>query len=266
MIRVKKLYLGTSVVVQWLTLWGRGFERWSPLGTRSHIPQFKIPQAAPKTCYSQINKNEQQQKLCLLANSIPHPSFDFYFLHTPSPTTFSLLFPLSSLPPSPALHAQSELALNSDKLACASFMTKLLGLSPTPHRWSQTSDTPLGEPHVCKPAGNGQAEKRDGEWQCLSPGGRRSRFQEETGVSFPRARRALGPGPGPPPSPARSSGKSQSPHTGTRRPRGRAQRRAAPTANCYGNPGVRSIPHPAGPPASCLSGSQPACARPGSAL
>lgn len=60
--------------------------------------------------------------------------------------------------------------------------------------------------------------------------------------------RALGPGRATPPCPSRRSGKSQSPHTGTRRPQGRALRRAAPTANCHGNPGVRSIPHPAGPP------------------
>lgn len=67
----KELYLGTSIVVRWLTLWGRGFEPWSP-GTRSHMPQCKIPQAAPKICYSQINKNlKKQQKLCFLANSIP---------------------------------------------------------------------------------------------------------------------------------------------------------------------------------------------------
>ena len=38
-------------------------------------------------------------------------------------------------------------------------------------------------------------EKRDGEWRCLSPGGRRSSFQEETGVSFPRARRSPGSWP-----------------------------------------------------------------------
>lgn len=60
--------------------------------------------------------------------------------------------------------------------------------------------------------------------------------------------RALGPGRATPPCPSRRSGKSQSPHTGTRRPQGGALRRAAPTANCHGNPGVRSIPHPAGPP------------------
>ena len=70
--------------------------------------------------------------------------------------------------------------------------------------------------------------------------------------------RALGPGPETPPCPSRRFGKSQSPHTGTRRPRGRALRRAAPTANCHGNPGVRSIPHPAdSPPPLPLPALQP---------
>lgn len=35
-----------------------------------------------------------------------------------------------------------------------------------------------------------------GEWRCLSPGGKHSSFQEETGVSFPRARASPGSWPG----------------------------------------------------------------------
>lgn len=186
-------------------------------------------------------------------------SFLFFFWGSPPFCLPSLsLFFLSSSP-SPTTHAES--ALNGDRLAHASLMTKSLGLWPSPHRWPQTSGTPLGEPHVCSPAWAARAEM----WQCLSPGGRQGSFQEETGVSFPRARQALSPGLGTPPSPSRRSGTSRSPHTGTCRPWCRALRRAAPKANCHGNPGVHSIPHPADPPSSQRC-SQPACARPGSAL
>lgn len=168
----------------------------------------------------------------------------FIFFFWGFPHFVFLLFLSSSLSPSRSPTTHSESALNGDRLAHASLMTKSLGLWPSPHRWPQTSGTPIGEPHVCSPAWAAWAEM----WRCLSPGGRQSGFQEETGVSFPRARGALGPGLGTPPSPSRRSGTSRSPHTGTCRPWCRALRRAAPKANCHGNPGVHSIPHPADPP------------------
>lgn len=104
---------------------------------------------------------------CHLANSILHPNaamlcfaFVFSFLSLLFSLHFSF-FPLSaSLPPLPSTHSKS--ALNGDKLACASLMTKPLGLSPTPHRWPQTAGTPRGEPHVRSPAWSGQRAARWG--------------------------------------------------------------------------------------------------------
>lgn len=192
----------------------------------------------------------------------------FVFFFWGSPHFVFLLFSFSSRSPVPSPTAHSESALTGDRLAHASLMTKSLGLWPSPCRWPQTSGTPLGEPHVCSPAWAARAEMRGGEWRCLSPGGRQSSFQEEAGVSFPRARSASPawlPAWGLHPSPSRRSGTGRSPHTGTCRPWCRAPRRAAPQANCHGNRGVHSIPHPADPPSS-LRCSQPACARPGSAL
>lgn len=121
----------------------------------------------------------------------------FIFFFWGFPRFVFLLFLFSSLSPSPSPTTHSESALNGDRLAHASLMTKSLGLWPSPHRWPQTSGTPLGEPHVCSPAWAARAEMWAGEWRCLSPGGSKGRFLPTRSLSEP----CLGPGLGTPPKP-----------------------------------------------------------------
>lgn len=120
-------------------------------------------------------------------------------------------------------------------------MTKLLGLSLTPTDGHKHQTPFRGAPRLQPGWEHGQAESVMGSGGVLVLGeGAAASRREQAFPSHALSEEALGPGPGPPPSPARSSGKSQSPHTGTHtQAQGRAQRRAAPTANCYGNPGVR---------------------------
>ena len=50
---------GTALVIQWLRLHAPNAEGPGSIpgqGTRSHMPQLKIPHATTKTLYSQINK------------------------------------------------------------------------------------------------------------------------------------------------------------------------------------------------------------------
>jgi hypothetical protein len=92
---------------------------------------------------------------------------EFCHLATMSPTLtkrffpFLFYFPLFLVhlspffsPTRPTRSTHSTSALNGDKLACASLMTKPLGLSPIPHRWPQTSGILLKGPHVCSPGWN----------------------------------------------------------------------------------------------------------------
>ena len=56
---------GTSPVVQWLTLCALNAGGPGSIpgqGTRSHMPQLKIPHTATKTQCSQINKNNKKKK------------------------------------------------------------------------------------------------------------------------------------------------------------------------------------------------------------
>ena len=63
------LPLGTSPVVQWLRLCAPnagGPELISGRGSRSHMPQRKIPHAAAKTRHSQMNiKNKKRLQLAI---------------------------------------------------------------------------------------------------------------------------------------------------------------------------------------------------------
>ena len=60
-----KVISGTSLVVQWLRLHAPNAGAQGSIpgqGTRSHMPQLKIPCAATKTWHSQINKYFKNKK------------------------------------------------------------------------------------------------------------------------------------------------------------------------------------------------------------
>ena len=68
---------GTSLVVQWLRLWapnaeGPGLN--AGQGTRSYMPQLKIPQATTKTPCSQINEYYQKHRTSPVAQLGENPS------------------------------------------------------------------------------------------------------------------------------------------------------------------------------------------------